>query len=229
MLSQRLRDLLGSRGITLNEFSIMCDLPIETVRNVYYGKTNDPKISTVLKMSAALQISVNCLMGQCQYTKEEKLILSNYRRCGNHGKSMIEMVSKYEAHATVTEKEKTDKYRIPCLISAGDIHYGINYDNCTTEEVETTSKEAYMAVKMTTNDMLPVYCKGDIVLIENRFPRDKEYAMFCQNGVAYIRQFLEDERCYRLHCIHNRFDDIVLKRMDELDYVGTCIGVIRTR
>ena len=48
------------------------------------------------------------------------------------------------------------------------------------------------------------------------------------DGKIYIRQFIEDEKEYRLHCIHGIHEDIVLKRMDEIEYVGTCIDVIRS-
>ena len=63
MLSERLRELLAVKGISKEDFAELCDLPIETVRNIYYGKTPDPKLSTMLKMSKALDISVNCLVG----------------------------------------------------------------------------------------------------------------------------------------------------------------------
>ena len=54
-----------------------------------------------------------------------------------------------------------------------------------------------------------------------------EFAVFYVNEKAYIRKFVEEKDEYRLRCIHDVFDDIVLKRMDEVEYVGTCIGVVR--
>ena len=65
MLGERLRTMLNERGISVNQFAEMCDLPLETVRNIYYGKSNDPKVSTMLKMAEALGIGVNCLIGKC--------------------------------------------------------------------------------------------------------------------------------------------------------------------
>ncbi len=223
----RLRELLTSRGISIGEFSEMCGLPLETVRNIYYGKTTDPKISTVMQMAAALNLSVNCFMGKCSHTHEERLLLQHYRACGHHGKSLIALTAKYEAMIAKESRESLDKHRIPCLIPHGDVYDGIDYDKCETTDVETSVQKAFVAFKMITNDFVPVYCKGDTILLENRFPADGEYAIFYRNGRAYIRKYIEEGKQYRLKCLHNRGEDIVLKRMDEIEYIGTCCGVIR--
>lgn len=227
MLSERLRSLLAVRGITKEEFAQMCDLPIETVRNIFYGKTPDPKISTVLKMSKALNITVNCLMGECSHSIEERALLQHYRMCGNHGKSLIELTAKYEALTAKEEREALDKHTIPCLIPQGSIRQGIIYDGCETVEIYTSNQEAYTAIKMTNNDLVPTYCKGDIILIENRFPDHMEYGVFYKDGRAYVRQYMEETEGYRLKCLHNAGKDIFVKRMDEIEYIGTCCGVVR--
>lgn len=64
MLSKRLKEILGERGLSIYNFAETCDLPVETVRNIYYGKTTDPKVSTVMQMSKALDMSVNYLMSE---------------------------------------------------------------------------------------------------------------------------------------------------------------------
>jgi len=40
-------------------------------------------------------------------------------------------------------------------------------------------------------------------------------------------KFMEENDYYRLKCLHNQGADIVLRRMDEVQYVGTCCGVVR--
>lgn len=227
MLSDRLKDLLNARNISITSFADMCDLPIETVRNIYYGRTVDPKVSTVMKMSEALDISVNCLMAKCPHSKEERAIIHYYRNCGNHGKSLILLTSKYEALAAKAERELPDKHKIPCLITRGSILKGISYETCEVEEITTSEQKAFVGVKIDTNELVPIYCKGDILLLENRFPSNGDYAVFYINEKAYLRKYIEEDNRYRLCCIHDVYEDIVLKRMDEVEYVGTCIGVIR--
>ena len=80
---------------------------------------------------------------------------------------------------------------------------------------------------MTNNDLVPAYCKGDIILVANRFPENKEYGVFYQDSKAYIRQYIEEDNLYRLKCLHDYGKDMTFKRMDEIEYIGTCCGVIR--
>lgn len=227
MLGTRLREILAVRGISKDELAEMCDLPVETIRNIYYGKTPDPKASTVMKISKALNITVNCLMGECSHSSEERALLQYFRACGHHGRSVILLSAKFEALTAKEEREAKDKHTVPCLIPHGDIHQGIVYDACEVVDIYTSKEEAYVAIKMCNNDLVPAYCKGDILLIANRFPANNEYGVFYQNGRAYIRQYIEEENQYRLKCLHNYAKDMVFKRMDEIEYVGTCCGVVR--
>lgn len=228
MLSTRLRELSHAKGWSLQQVADMADLPLETVRNIYYGKTPDPKVSTVIKLSKVFGISVNCLMGQCSHTMQERVLMQHYRTCGHHGKSLIELVAKYEALTAKKEREAENKHIIPCLFPQGDIRAGIVYDTCQTREIETTAPEAYVAIKMTTNYLAPIYCKDDIILIENRFPDAGEYAVFFKDARVYIREYIEEPGQYRLRCLHNQGKDLVFHRMDEIDYIGTCIGAVRS-
>lgn len=228
LLSNQLKRILNERGIAIAEFAEMCDLPLDTVKNVYYGKTTDPKVSTVLQMANALDMTVNCLLGKCSHTPQERTIIHNYRACGKHGKSIIELIAKYEASAIKSDRDSINKHRIPCIVPHGDIHAGIVYDTCETIEIETSIDKAYLAMLINNNALAPVYCKDDIILFENRFPENGEYAGFFKNDRAYIRKFIEEPGQYRLKCLHNKGEDIILKRMDQIEYIGACIGVIRT-
>lgn len=227
IISKRLQDILSELGWNKEMLAERSGLPLETVRNIYYGKTPDPKVSTLAAISNATGHSINCLLGQCPHTPAEKAILRNYRSCGPHGKAIIELVAKYEAGSVKSEREAFNKHLIPCLLPHGDIHKGIIYDTCETVEIETSTPEAYVAIKMTSNDLAPVYCKDDTILFENRFPANEECAAFFRGDKVYIRRFVEEDGQYRLKCLHSRDADIIVRRMDEVQYIGTCCGVVR--
>lgn len=227
MLAERLRSHLNSRNISVAEFAEMCDLPVETVKNVYYGKTDDPKISTVLKMADALQLSVNCFIGRCSHSMAERAIIKNYRSCGKHGKAIIELTARYEASAVKAEREGVEKHKIPCILPRGEIRKGIIYDMCETKEIDISIKEAFVAIQMTSNDLAPAYCKDDIIIFEDRFPENGEMAAFFKADRVYIRRFIEENGMYRLKSLYPQGEDIVLKRLDDINYIGTCVGVIR--
>ncbi len=227
IISKRLQEILIELDWSKERLAEESGLPLETVRNLYYGRTTDPKASTILAISNATRYSMNCLMGQCPYASPEQSIIQNYRSCGSHGKSMIEFISKYEASSVRYERGLFSEHSIPCIVPCGDIRKGILYDTCETVEIKTNISEAYIAIKMANNDLLPNYCKDDVILLENRFPANGELASFICGNKIYIRKYVEGIDFYCLKSLHNCDDDIIIKRMDEVQYVGTCCGVIR--
>jgi len=227
-LSERMRELMKARGWSIDDVAEKSGQSYETVRNLYYGKTQNPRIETIMAIANVFGISVNCLMGQCQHTPEERALLQYFRQSGHHGKNLILISAKYEAHTAKEEREATERHKIPCLFPEGDIYHGIDYDTCKTEEIWTSNDEADVAIQMTNNCLMPIYCKGDVILIAHRFPRDNEYGVFYYHGKAYIRQYVEADGQYILKCLHKYDKDLVFKRMDDIEYLGTCCGVVRS-
>ncbi len=227
ILSKRLQEILITLDWTKERLAEESGLPLETIKNLYYGKTTDPKVSTILAISEATQYSMNCLMGRCPYTSTEKTIIQSYRSCGSHGKSIIEFISKYEASSVKYERELFLEHTIPCILPYGDIRKGILYDTCETIEIKTTIPDAYIAIKIANNDLLPNYFKDDVILLENRFPTNGEMASFIFGNKIYIRKYIEGIDFFCLKSLHNCEDDIIIKRMNEVQYVGTCCGIIR--
>ena len=228
MIAERLRQLLNAKNISLAEFAEMCDLPLETVKNVYYGKITDPRSSTVLKMSQALQLSVNCLLGVCQHTVDEKILLTNYRISGKRGKDIIQSVAEFEAMSTKAQRNSGKNHTIQCLVPTSSVENGVIYDTCERSEVMTSVEDAYIGIQMATNEFIPRYCKGDVLLFAKRFPSNGEVGAFFMDNRVYIRKYIEEEKQYRLKCLHSMGEDIVLKRLDNVSYMGTCIEVIRS-
>lgn len=228
LLSKNIRHMANCKGMTINELAEKAGLSVETVKNIWYMRTPDPKISTLSQIADAFGCSASYLLGRSALSDEEITIIKHYRNCGQHGKSVIELVAKYEALSVKAEREAPDKHKIPCLVPHCDITEGIVYDTCETIEIETTDSRAFVGIQINTNDWSPVYCKGDIILLTNHFPKNGEYAAFIHDGKAFIREFLEENGKYRLKCLHGIGEDIIFPRMDQVQYIGTCCGVVRS-
>ncbi len=230
ILQKRLREIINNRGWTYSEFLKNTGLMEykDSIDNVYYGRSKDPRVSTVMQISEALGVAVNCLMGKCSHTKEERALMNYYRACGPHGQSVLGLVAKYEAMSAKAEREASVRHKVPCMLTTSDIYDGIMYDSCQVQEIETAEAEAFVAVKLASNLLSPLYCKNDVLLFANRFPNHEEYGMFIKGNKAFIRQYLEEDGGYRLRSVHDSSKDMVLKRMDAVEYVGTCIGVVRS-
>ncbi len=227
MLYLRLNEMLKDRGISWQKLAEMADVPIETMRNIYYGKVRDPKVSTMLGISRALDVSVNYLMGQSIFTDEEKSLIHHYRKCGNHGKSILMLIAEYEAGLALHERNQKDKHRIPCIVPIGEVGDGIKYSTSETIEVYTTEPKAFIAVLTPNNYWAPSYCKDDMLLLEKRFPKNGEDALFAIEDRVYFRRYIEKEKGFLLRCPNDRNADLEYNRMDKVYCIGTCIGIIR--
>ena len=239
MFSDKIRELMIEKDISLPDLATLSGVPFETLRNIYYRKVKDPKVSTAFQLASALGVTVEYLLSDTNKEEEledaeeqeniEEEILENYRECGNHGRAIIRIVARSESKAARKERLNLHKmkHRIPCLIPVGRVGDGIDYNSCTVEDEYTMIKKVYLAIEITNNNFAPAYCKGDRILLENRFPELGERAVFTDGVKAYFRYFKMEGDKYCLKCLNGRGEDILLRRMDEVDCLGTCISVIR--
>ena len=225
MLGDKLKEIMRVKGVDCRELSNSSEVPLETIRNLYYGKVTDPKVSTVTAISKALGCSVNHLMGEEIYTPKEVNLILNYRKCGSHGKALMYLVGRYEA--MTARHDCDDAYVVPCFVPEGAMVDGFEYKCSEVIDVETDCEDAYAAIKVTSNNFMPSFCEGDIILLEDRFPEDGERAVFVIDGIGYFRRFVEKNGRNVLRSISRHGEDIVIKMTDAVHFVGTYIGVIK--
>ena len=218
---------MNEHDMTLRELADKSDVPLETLRNIIYNKVTDPKTSTMYAIGKVFGVSINFLLGEPFISPEETALVANYRRSGKHGKSVIELIAKYEATAARSERNANGRHNVPCVVTKGNIRKGIVYDTNETIEISTVIEEAYMAIAISTNDLTPIFCKNDSILFEKRVPDNGEIIAYIVGDKMYIRKFIEENGRYRMKCLHNHGEDMIFKRMDEIVLVGTCCGVIR--
>lgn len=167
------------------------------------------------------------LLGKGFISDEEKDLLQYFRDCGPHGKSVIRLAAKYESTMAKTEREGP-VHKVPCLKPLGHVVDGIESGDVEMDEVKTDIEKAFFAIQIVTNNNLPVYCKGDKILLEERFPENGERAVFRMGNYIYLRQFYEHNDKYILRPVGKSIaDTFTFKRMDEVDCMGVCIGIIR--
>ena len=228
MLSKRLKEILCDKKISLEYYSQMSGVPIETLRNIYYGRTSNPNIKTVMAMAEALDMTINSLLGvENANNNEERKLLNYYRNCGSHGKNIIINIAKYESDLSLAEQEGLRQHKIICLKSTDNIFRGLLYDPENPYEIYTNKKEAYMAFETAVNDDAPTYCKGDILLLENRFPISGEHAVFIKDEKIFVKVFLEKKEGYCLKPIHRLGSELHFRKFDNIECLGTCCGLIR--
>lgn len=227
MVGDVLRDIMSRRKLNVQQLADLAGIPLETLRNIYYNRTTDPKLSTLRALSDSLGVSINYLTGNPIYNADEFELIEHYRGASDRGRSIVNMIAKIEHELSDRERNDGNKHYITCMVPIGKCVDGINWNSAQTSIVETTIQNAFMAVEITTNNFAPAYVKGDRILLENRYPISGEHAVFMKGGKAFFRRYDEEGKEYTLKCINGRCPDIHVKRMDEFVCIGVCIGVIR--
>lgn len=227
MIGTTLRSILKDEKMSYQELAERSDLPLETVRNIYYGKVNDPKVSTMLAISRVLGMSINRLMGERLFSEEEEELVERYRKCGKHGKSMVMLTADYEAELSRHERNAKNKYIIPCIVPLDIVHDGLKYSSSKMVDIVTDDPEVYIAVEMTSNSFAPAFCKGDRILIADKFPANGQTALFFINGMIYLRTYEEHDDGYILRNLNRTGQSFKMKRMDKVKCIGTYAGIIR--
>ena len=225
MIETRLREVLKMTGWSYQKLAEAANIPLETMRNIYYGKVKDPKCSTMLAISDVLHISVNYLLGEATHTLDEEKLIRNYRQCGKHGKSMLLTMSQNEADHARAIREKKSRQRISCFVPSTLVD-GFKFHSAEQVAIFADNPDAYMAIEITSNAFAPVYCQGDIILIEDRYPNSGEKGVFTKDDLSYIRTFLKHEKGYTLKSLTRQSKNFEFKRMDSVECMGTIIDVI---
>lgn len=227
IVSKRVKELAYQRGWNKEILAEKSGLSVDTIKNIWNGKTPDPRTSTTVALSEAFGITVNCLVGRCTHTPKERAILNHFRSCGRHGQDLIESVAKFEALSAKESRERKGAHAIPIIIPKGDITKGIIYETNGEETIITTVDEAFISLKITTNDFVPTFLEDDILLFENRFPKEGEYGGFYIGDRLFIKQYFKEDKQYILKCLHKKGADMIYKKLDCIEYLGTIIDVVR--
>ena len=72
MFSKKIRDLMIEQDISLQKLADTSGVPFETLRNIYYQKVKDPKVSTAFQLAQALGVTVEYLLGENKYLECEQ-------------------------------------------------------------------------------------------------------------------------------------------------------------
>ena len=61
----RILQLCGEREISINKLATICALPPSSIKNILYGKSQNPKLITIKMICDGLGITLGDLLFQC--------------------------------------------------------------------------------------------------------------------------------------------------------------------
>lgn len=90
----RLEILLKIKGYSLQDLANKSGLPLDTVKNIYYGRIDNPKIETLISIADALGVSLDYLVGRLDYADNELKHLTILGGLDSDTKEIIELIVK---------------------------------------------------------------------------------------------------------------------------------------
>ena len=74
VIKARLLQLCGEKNLSINNLATVSALPPSSVKNILYGKSNDPKIRTLKKLCDGLEITLGEFFSTPEFEKLEQEI-----------------------------------------------------------------------------------------------------------------------------------------------------------
>ena len=94
IVKARLAILLDITGWGLQELANKSDLPYDTVKNLYYGRIENPRIETLIAIAEAFKISLDYLVGRIDYAEDGIKHLAILGTLDEDTKEIIELIVK---------------------------------------------------------------------------------------------------------------------------------------
>lgn len=73
-IRNRILELCGERGITINRLATLSALPPSSVKNILYGKSQNPKVITIKMICDGLEITVGEFFSTPEFVSLEQEI-----------------------------------------------------------------------------------------------------------------------------------------------------------
>jgi transcriptional regulator with XRE-family HTH domain len=92
IVKTRLAILLKITGWSIQELANRSNLSSDTVKNLYYGRIDNPKIETLIAIADAFGISLDYLVGRLDYAEHELKHLTVLGTLDTDTKEIIELI-----------------------------------------------------------------------------------------------------------------------------------------
>lgn len=228
IIKEQLFKILKNKHLTIAELAEKSGLPLDTVKSIYYGRTNNPKLETLIAIADALEISIDFLIGR-KYQSEEKLkLLYNYDACPPSDKILVQEFAQRGKNHALFANEQKHQYIVSCIIPTGYFsRNGMLWDSAVIEDEQTFYDNVDFAVKLPTNSYVPVYDNNETLYIEHRMPVNEDEAVILyKNDKFFIRRikYNHETKSYLLKALTHGQDDILEKSLKEYHVLGTILS-----
>lgn len=192
---KNLKSELQKKKITLSYLSVQADISEDTLRSIIYGKSQDIKLSSILKIADVLDCSLDSLIGRSIYTVQEEQIIKRLRNLSEHSLRAVQVLIDLE-EKTSLQSSCSGKETLTVFLPTGNVKDGIFYDSNRFETLDISNypdklkKDLSFGLKMLTSNFEPLYFINDILLLSNKnTPEYNDNVLYIDySGRLYLRK-----------------------------------------
>lgn len=194
MIREKLLELMEHRQMSLPELAEKSGLSIDTVKNIIYGRTTDPKLSTIIPICDALNCSLDYILGRSE------VALQQVRDYPEHSKQLLRTVINLEFHLQ-NESSKYGEQVRPVFYPASFANDHMNFDSChlgyidVSDFLKNYSGEITCGVLIEGNELSPIYYSGDCLMVDcSRHPKVGDIGIWHKDQILHVSKYILDER-----------------------------------
>ena len=227
---QNLRDKLQKEKISLSYLSAKADISEDTLRSIIYGKSQDIKLSSILKIAAVLDCSLDSLIGRSIYSIQEENMIKQMRKLSEHSIKTIQVLIDLEEKTTLHNRH-TGREHTSVFILTGNMRDGIFYDSGRYETLDITDypkelkERIAFGMKLNTSHFEPIYFLNDIILFTRHTPPERNDIVLCVNEAG--RLFLRRTTPFGLDPINGFGKMIPANEMSKYTIMGVVLKVAK--
>lgn len=198
---------ISQKEITIREVSEIADIPFETLKNFLYKDSADCKLSTVVKLARALNVSIDELIGAETINEVSR---ESIAICRNLPDNALYLVRWYIRYIDSLNKKNEPHRRYVSIMELecnhnGNLKITTNYRHIDITDIEEEYRsKVFFGITMPCEHYMPTYSPYDILLIANdRGAKANENVLIRTDGNLFIAKRKAENGLVRYYSIRD--------------------------
>lgn len=214
------------KDITLKDIAEAANIPFSTLNTFLYGNSKDIKLSTVVKLSHALNVSIDELVGAETISNEARYCIATYRNLPKCDQYLVRWYISYIASLNRQNKDRNVSVMVLECNEHGNMKITTNYRKVDVSNInEEYRHKVFFGITMPCENYMPKYSPYDILLIANdRYPKHNETSVVrIGANLMLLKRKLENNiaKYYSIRDDQYRMDETDIDQL--IGYVVTTI------
>lgn len=182
---------ISETDLTIKSLAEEADIPFSTLNNILYADLTDCKVSTVVRLARALNLTLDELIGCGTLKREEQAALSATRNLPEHSRYLIAWFIQRQMELQNARSNESEKV-IPVMRllkdNLGNLRPTNEFDALDISHIANTMRsKIFLGIRLRCDRYMPRYSPYDILLIANdRPPLTHEDSVLIYGGNLYI-------------------------------------------